>query len=137
MSLANIAAEIFMKQIGGSGNADMISAALGSLLGGSDGNIDLMDIISKFQSGGLENVVSSWLGDGGNDGISAEQITNILGLENIVSFAAKIGIDTDTALGGLQNTIPNMIDHSSSNGSLLDSVGGIDGALNIAKGLFG
>ncbi len=137
MSLANIATEIFMKQIGGAGDSSVISSAIGSLLGGNDGDINLMDIISKFQSGGLDTIVSSWLSDGSNDGISTEQITNILGSANIASFASKIGVDPQTALGGLKNTIPDMIDQSSSGGSLLDSVGGVSGALNIAKGLFG
>ncbi len=140
MSLANIATEIFMKQIGGSGDSSVISSALSTLLGGgSGGDLNLMDIVSKFQSGsgGLGSIVSSWLGDGGNDSISTDQISNVLGNDNIANFASAINVEPQAALGGLQNMIPNLIDQSSSGGSLLDSVGGIGGALNIAKGLFG
>ena len=41
-----------------------------------------------------------------------------------------------TALSGLEQTVPQVVDKSSEGGSLLDSIGGIEGALKIAKGLF-
>ncbi len=139
MSIANLATEIFMKKIGGSGNSGDITSALTSLLGSggnSGGDVDIMGLVSKFQSGGLGSVVSSWLGDGNNDGISTDQVTNMLGESNISEFASKIGVDPSTALNGLKDTIPDMIDQSSSGGSLLDSIGGLGGVLNMAKKLF-
>lgn len=139
MSIANLATEIFMKKIGASGSSGDITSALTSLLGnssGGGGDVDIMGLVSKFQSEGLGGVVSSWLGDGDNDGISTDQVTNMLGESNISEFASKIGVDPSTALNGLKDTIPDMIDQSSSGGSLLDSVGGLGGVLNLAKKLF-
>ncbi|MBL4852334.1 MAG: DUF937 domain-containing protein [Gammaproteobacteria bacterium] len=140
MNIANLATEIFMKKMGASGSSGDITSALTSLLGGNSGggdsDIDIMGLVSKFQSKGLGGVVSSWLGDGDNDGISTDQVTNMLGESNISEFASKIGVDPSTALNGLKDTIPDMIDQSSSGGSLLDSVGGLGGVLNMAKKLF-
>ncbi len=140
MSIANLATEIFMNKIGASGNSSDIASALTNLLGGStgdgNGDVDIMGLISKFQSEGLGGAVSSWLGDGDNDGISTDQVSNMLGESNISEFASRIGIDPGTALNGLKDTIPDMIDQSSSGGSLLDSVGGLGGVLNIAKKFF-
>ncbi len=139
MSIANLAAEIFMKKIGASGDSGDITSALTSLLGNSGdggGDVDIMGLVSKFQSGGLGGVVSSWLGDGDNDSISTDQVTNMLGESNISEFASKIGVDPGTAINGLKGTIPDMIDQSSSGGSLLDSVGGLDGVLSISKKFF-
>ncbi len=135
MSIANMAAEIFMKKIGSSGDAGNIASAFTGLLGGG-GDIDIMGLVSKFQSGGMGSIVSSWLGDSSNDGISTDQVTNILGESNISEFASKVGVDSGTALNGLKDTIPSLIDQASSGGSLLDSVGGLGGAMNLAKKLF-
>ena len=138
MSIANLAAEIFMKKIGGSGDTGDIASALTSLLGSNDGggDLDIMGLVSKFQSGDMGSIVSSWLGDGANDGISTDQVTSMLGESNISEFASKVGVDPSTALSGLKDTIPDMIDQASSGGSLLDSIGGLGGVLNIAKKFF-
>ncbi len=138
MSIANLAAEIFMKKIGGAGDSGNIASALTGLLGGnnSGGDLDIMGLVSKLQSGDMSSMVSSWLGDGNNDSISTDQVTNMLGESNISEFASKLGVDPSTALNGLKDTIPEMIDQSSSGGSLLDSIGGLDGVLNMAKKLF-
>ncbi len=136
MNIANLAAEIFMQKIGGSGDTGDIASALTNLLGDGGGDLDIMGLVSKFQSGGMVSIVSSWLGDGANDGISTEQVTNMLGESNISEFASKVGVDPSTALNGLKDTIPDIIDQASSGGSLLDSVGGLDGVLNIAKKFF-
>lgn len=136
MNIANIAADIFMKKTGGSGDISNIASAFTGLLGDSGGDIDIMGLISKFQSGGLTSIVSSWLGDTGNDGVSTEQITNVLGESGISEFASKVGVDSDTAVNGLKETIPSVIDQFSNGGSLLESVGGLGGALDMAKKLF-
>jgi len=139
MNIANLATQIFMKKIGASGGSGNITSALTNLLGkGKDagsggGDVDIMGMISKFQSGGMSGMVSSWLGDGDNDSMSTDQVTNMLGESNISEFASKIGVDPSTALNGLKDTIPDMVDQSSSGGSLLDSFGGLGGVLNIAK----
>lgn len=136
MSIANLAAEIFMKKIGGGGDTGNIASALTGLLGGSGGDLDIMGLVSKLQSGGMSSMVSSWLGDGNNEGISTDQVTSMLGESNISEFASKLGVDPSTALNGLKETIPDVIDQSSSGGSILDSIGGLGGALNMAKKLF-
>ncbi len=142
MNIANLATQIFMKKIGASGSSSDITSALTNLLGkgkdagsggDSSGDVDIMGMISKFQSGGMSSMVSSWLGDGDNDSMSADQVTNMLGESNISEFASKIGVDPSTALNGLKDTIPDIVDQSSSGGSLLDSFGGLGGVLNIAK----
>ncbi len=136
MSIADLATEIFMQKISGSGNSGDIASALTGLLGGNGNDLDIMGLVSKFQSEGLASAVSSWLGDGANDSISTDQVANILGESNISEFASKIGIAPEDALNGLKETIPDMIDKSSSGGSLLDNIGGIDGVMNIAKKFF-
>jgi len=47
-----------------------------------------------------------------------------------------LGTDENSLLAGLTRVLPKMVDSSSSGGSLLDAIGGLDGAMSMAKKLF-
>ncbi len=118
-----------------------IQDALSGLLSNEEGGFDLSNIMSSLSGdseGGLASVVSSWIGGGENEAIDGSALTNLLGSDAIASFADKLGIDTDTALSGLTDALPNMVDKATPEGSsLLDSVGGLDGLMGMAGKLFG
>ncbi len=111
-------------------------SALSSLTGGDKG-FDLGALVNNFDGAGLGDMAKSWLGDGENEGISPEQITNALGTEKLTEFASKLGLNVSEAAGGLSEALPQMVDKASSGGALLESIGGIEGALGFAKKLFG
>lgn len=136
MDIIKIATQLVMQQFHGKSDASesQVQSALGGLLGG---DFNIGDLVNKFASnGGLTNQLQSWLGDGGNDGISASNIMDVLGGDKVSNFASQLGISGEEAAGGLADVIPELIDKSSSGGNLLDSVGGLGGAMNLAKGLF-
>ncbi len=140
-NLLEMGAKVFSKSdlSGDAGtNLDLssLTSALSELTGG-DGGFDLGGLLQKFESGGLADMVTSWLGDGENAGISPDQISNILGSDKLSEFAAKLGLSPDEAAGGLSDALPQMVDKASSGGSLLDSIGGLQGAMDIAGKLFG
>ena len=114
-----------------------ISSALSGLLGGSRGGIDLSGIVSRLQEGGLASIAASWLGDGANDGISADQVKDLLGQEKIDAFSTQLGVSQENALNGLAAALPSVIDKSSSGGSILDSLGGMGDLAGLAGKLFG
>ncbi len=134
--ILSIGAQAFMQKSGANLDQNTVTSALGSLIGGSDG-IDLSDLIGLFQGGGLGDLVSSWLGDGGNQSIAPNQLMEVLGNDRISSFASQLGMSPDEAVGGLTDAIPQMIDKASSGGNLLDSVGGLGGVMGMAGKLFG
>lgn len=109
--------------------------ALGSL-SGDGGGLNLGSLMESMESGGLGSVLSSWLGDGANDSISPDQIGNVLGMEKIEEFSSQLGLSPEETMGGLSEALPQMVDRASSGGSLLDSIGGIEGAINLAGKLF-
>ena len=113
-----------------------ITSALSGLSGGGSG-IDISSILGGMQSGSMGDMLQSWMGDGENQEISGNQISELLGSDKISEFASKLGLSEDEAIGGLQDAMPKMVDNASSGGSLLDSVGGIGGALNMASKFFG
>ncbi len=139
MDLMKIATELFLKKLGGAGgglDAGSVQKALGALLGGADGQLDLGDLLGKLQGGGLAAMAQSWLGDGTNQGISAQQILAALGQGKVSQFADQIGIPEERAAGGLADMLPELIDKHSSGGNLLDAVGGANGLLGAASKLF-
>ena len=141
-SLLKIGAQAFINsnksgEAGSGLDIGNLGGALSGLLGGGQSGLDLGLLISKFSSAGLGNLVNSWLGDGANESISANQITEMFGSSQISEFASKLGLSQEEAAGGLSDAIPQMMDKASSGGSLMDSIGGISGALGAAGKLFG
>lgn len=137
MNILEIGTQLIQEKFGSDISVQGITDALGNLLGAQDGGIDVQQLLSKFMgSGGLGDMVSSWLGDGANDAISMDQVKEIFGGEKITEFASKIGVGADQAAEGLSDIIPQMIDKVSSGGNLLDNVGDLGGVLDMAKKFF-
>jgi uncharacterized protein YidB (DUF937 family) len=141
--LLKMGAQIFIdsKRSGDAGSAlgaDDLTSALSRLTGGSgSGDFDLGSLLSKMNSGGLGALAQSWLGDGSNDAISASQVTDMFGADKISEFATMLGLSNEEAAGGLSEALPEMVDNASRGGSLLDSLGGVSGAIGMAGKLFG
>ena len=137
MDLLKIGTELLQNKLNldsdGDGNPDGIMGALSGLLGGSEGGLDLGGLVSKMSDGGLSGILGSWLGDGENDAISTNQVRDLFGGDKISEFASQLNVSEDQATEGLAEAIPQMVDKGSSGGSLLDSVGGLGGALDMAK----
>ena len=137
MDLMKIATQLLTEQFKGKVSADKAGSALSTLMGDGDGGINIADIVSKMSgSGNLAGMVGSWLGDGGNDSMQPSQLVEVFGGDKISSFAKTIGVDQESATSGLAGMLPKLIDKSSSGGDLLSSVGGLGGAMNMAKKLF-
>lgn len=138
--ILKIGAQAFQSQLGeqlaGSLSLDKIMDALAGLMPGEGKNVDLAALVGKMQGGGLASLAESWLGDGGNAGIGAEQLMSIFGSGDIMRFADKLGLDQDTALEGLKGAVPEMVDKASTGGTL-ESLGGIGGVMGMAGKLFG
>lgn len=135
MDMMKLATQLLASKLGGSAgaNTSQVESVIGSLLGGGNkGGIDLGSLLGGLQKGGLANVAESWLGDGDNEHISRSQIEELLGSDKIKQAASQLGADQNDLLRGLQNMIPQVVDKSSSGGSLLDSVGGIGGLASLA-----
>jgi uncharacterized protein YidB (DUF937 family) len=142
-SLLKMGASAFMNSNGsgeaGSGlNSDMLSNALASLTGDSaEGGMDIGSLLGKMQGGGMADLAASFLGDGANAEMQNSQVTDLFGSDKISQFANQLGLSESEAVGGLREAMPQMMDQASSGGSLLDSIGGISGAIGLAGKLFG
>jgi len=139
MDMMKLAEQLLASKLGnssGGGNSDLLQSVIGGLLGGSSKQgIDLGSLVGNLQNSGLGSIAESWLGDGGNDHISRSQIESMLGSDKIKEAASQLGADQNDLLRGLQDMLPQVVDKSSSGGSLLDSVGGIGGLASLASKL--
>ena len=134
MDLIKLGTQLLVSQFQGKVSEQNAFSAISSLLGEG---FSVTDIVNKMTSGsGLSDLVGSWLGDGENKAISTSQILEIFGSQKITQFSSTLGIAEDEATSGLSQMLPKLIDKSSSGGNLLESVGDLGGAFNMAKKLF-
>ena len=134
MDLIQIGAQLLSDKLGLKVDAATIQSALSSLMGDGQGGLDLQGLVGQLSSSGdLGNLVQSWLGDGGNLPISADQIAGFFGSDKMSAFAGAIGTDAGSAAGGLADVVPQLLDKASSGGNLLEMAGGADGLMGMAK----
>ena len=79
---------------------------------------DLGGIVNQLQQGGLATQVQSWLGNGANMSVSADQLRAALGSEQVKQIAQHLGLPIDQALAMLSQHLPDMVDKASPNGVL-------------------
>ena len=138
--IINLAAQLFQGKLDRDGDGidqGDIQAALGTLFSDGSGGLDLSALLSNMNLGSLMGVAASWLGDGQNERISTSQVGELIDSDKLASFASQLGINQESALSGLTEALPAIVDKSSSGGSVLDAVGGLDGVLSVAGKLFG
>ena len=113
----------------------LLDQLVGSLAGGQSGgnnalletvlrmvndpqNGGLQGLIQTFQQGGLGEIVNSWVSQGQNLPISAEQIQSVLGGSSLSSIASQLGVSQEQASGSLASMLPQLIDGLTPNGNV-------------------
>jgi uncharacterized protein YidB (DUF937 family) len=106
---------------------------LGNVLGGSSNPVatgllqmiqnqpgGLQGLVQSFHDKGLGGIASSWVGSGANSPITAEQVHQVLGSDQVKALAAKAGINPDTAGSVIAQLLPTLVDKLTPNGSVPD-----------------
>lgn len=99
----------------GGGQAALIAAAL-EFVNNQPGG--LSGLVQKFQQGGLGDVVQSWVGNGENQSVSADQIHNVLGSDVVSGLAQKVGMQPDQVGGLLAQVLPHVVNAGTPNGEV-------------------
>jgi uncharacterized protein YidB (DUF937 family) len=74
-----------------------------------------------FQQGGLGSVMSSWVGSGQNQPVSADQLQNVLHSGALQAAAQKCGIDPTQLTGMMSTLLPHLVDKLTPNGQIPDA----------------
>ena len=130
------------QQVLGDKMGDQAGGMMEGISGLTGGKLDMGSLMSKLTEGGLGEQVKSWMGDGENEPVSADQLKEALGEDQIAAASEKMGLDSDSAAQKLSEALPDLTDKFSSGGSLLDAsglaekLGGASGIVGRIKGLF-
>jgi uncharacterized protein YidB (DUF937 family) len=97
--------------------AAVLPVVLSEVLGkGSQGGLNA--IVAKLQQAGFGEQVKSWIGNGQNLPITAEQLHQVLGSDTVKQLAARFNIPVDQLAQILAEQVPAAVDHASPDGKL-------------------
>ncbi len=136
MDLMKLGTQLLASKLGGGADSGVIGSVLGGLLSDGDGKSSMGGMVASMKEKGMGSIADSWLGDGDNESISTDQVRDLVGGSKVSEMASQLNTDEGSLLEGLKDALPQIMDKSSSGGSLLDNIGGLSGALNMAKKLF-
>ena len=81
----------------------------------------LAGLQSMFQQGGLGHIMSSWIGNGPNLPVSANQLQNVLHGGSLQQAAQQAGMDSSQFTSTMSTLLPHLVDKVSPNGQLPDA----------------
>lgn len=100
----------------------LFDGLLGNVLGGQAGTVvesvisqhgGVAGLVEQLRQGGLDEAVQSWIGNGSNLPVSADQIKQALSSSTLANLASQHGLSVDTLCGLLATHLPKAIDHLS------------------------
>ena len=107
---------------------DSLASSMLGKLGGEKGAIaqvaidlfnqngGLSGVLEKFKAAGFSEQVASWVGNGTNLHLSAEQITQVLGSGTIQTAATKLGLDAQDISTKIAEYLPQVVDRMTPDG---------------------
>lgn len=114
----------------GGGLGGLLSGGLGGLLqgplggllaGGAAGSVlsgGLNDLLKQFQQSGQSDVAQSWVNTGPNKELSPDDLSKVLGEDQIKTLMAHSGLSRDELIAGLSQQLPELINRLTPNGRL-------------------
>ena len=117
MGILDMLTSIMASRTAGEVETEVIPVILKEVLGdGSQGGLSA--IVAKLQQAGFGDQVKSWIGTGQNLPISAQQLQEVLGSDQVKQLAARFGIPVDQLSTVLAQILPTAVDQASPKGTL-------------------
>jgi uncharacterized protein YidB (DUF937 family) len=129
--LEDIAGKEFGSMLSGSSNP--LAAAVMQMINNQPGG--LSGLVQQFHDKGMGGLVSSWVSTGQNLPISADQIQNVLGSEQVKELAAKAGISPDVVSSHLAQLLPMLVDKLTPNGQVPQTSSLLEEGMGMLKNL--
>lgn len=79
-------------------------------------------LLQQLQQGDLAAIVQTWIGQGANQGVSADLLQSVLG-GGLQNAAQQLGLDSQQAGSLLAQYLPQIVDAATPNGALSDGFG--------------
>jgi uncharacterized protein YidB (DUF937 family) len=101
-----------------SGSVGQLFEAATAMVGTGQSGGGLSALLQRFHAAGLGDLAKSWVSNGPNMPVSAEQIERALGSDAIQQTAQRAGLTPQQTSGGLAALLPHLVDHLTPNGAM-------------------
>lgn len=98
-----------------------------------DNSGGLSGLLQKLQSAGLSEQVASWLGNGTNLPINANQLISALGKNTFSNLASKFGVNESEVSSGIASMLPKVVDMLTNDGKVEESSFSLDKLVSLLK----
>jgi uncharacterized protein YidB (DUF937 family) len=97
----------------------LLDGVIGGIVGAGVGNVvagviehhgGVQGLLTQFEQQGLGGVMQSWIGNGPNQAITAEQLQKVLGSDAITQLAGRFGINSQELLQKVAAALPQAVD---------------------------
>jgi uncharacterized protein YidB (DUF937 family) len=105
--------EDVLGKVGGSGGQAAALTSVKNLVNNAGG---FQGLVTKLQQGGLGDQVQSWIGHGTNQPVSADQVAQALGQDQVQKLADQSGVSPDEISQHLAEVLPRAVDHATPDG---------------------
>ena len=103
----------------GTSSSAVASAVVSMLQSHGSAMNGLGTLMQAFEGGGLGHLFQSWVSNGQNLPVSAEQIQSVLGNSGMLERIAQMsGVQTSEVAQHLSTLLPQIVDHLTPNGQL-------------------
>jgi uncharacterized protein YidB (DUF937 family) len=92
-------------------------------------------LAAAFQQNGLGHLVTSWIGTGANLPVSAEQIQQVLGNDQVQEIAQKAGIAPEAASAHIAEVLPDIVDKLTPAGAVPEGSDLMSTGMSLLQGL--
>jgi uncharacterized protein YidB (DUF937 family) len=75
-------------------------------------------LVKQFQDKGLGGMVSSWVGSGPNEAMSADHAKQVFGEDTLKAMAEKVGVHPDELAQKLAEHLPGAVDKLTHDGAV-------------------
>lgn len=97
----------------------------------------LQGLLAKLQAGGLAEQAASWVGDGQNLPVGADQLRQVMGGDLLSQLAGQLGMSPEQASEGLASYLPTVVDKLTPNGVVEGNDQLVQQGLSMLGSLFG
>lgn len=100
----------------GQGNSGVTAALLPEILGWVQQQGGVSNAVSALSASGLGSQAQSWISNGDNQQMATQQVTQLLGSDQVTQLAAKFGVSPEQIQSGVASLLPQVINHLTPSG---------------------
>ena len=115
--LDGIAGQVLGSMLGGQKDKSLLGQIAMEMINKNGG---LGGILEKFNQGGLGDLAASWIGQGNNQSLSEDQVSNVFGNDMIAEMASKFGVDSSLLTGQIAQYLPELVNQATPAGAVDD-----------------